>query len=511
MLFNSYVFLLLFLPIAIIGYRWAGGQGLRLGAAWLSACSLVYYASWNANPGGDWTPWPIALIVASILFNYVLARGISARREHASGKALVWLGVLANLAFIGWFKYAVFFSRVASDAGLATIDLPQIILPLGISFFTFQQLAFLIDARRGHVTRFNFSDYFLFVMFFPQLVAGPIVHHGEMMPQFAGRPRANSTDFAVGMTIFTAGLFKKVVLADTMARDATKFFDYAAIASRELTFAEGWCAAFLYALQLYFDFSGYSDMAVGAARCFGIRLPENFCSPYKAVSLVDFWRRWHMTLSRFLRDYLYIGLGGNRGHPSRRYANLFLTMLLGGLWHGAGFMFILWGAAHGALLGLCHAYTTWRQNRGWRGMPQPLAVALTLLTVVVLWVPFRAGTIELANPAKAWVAVKNIWGAMFGFHGFDPWPSTGERVTGFSKAMRFLPVLLIALFLPNVQQWMGRHRPVHGRSLATPSGPGPLRWWHWRPTRVWLCFTLALLLAIGLEFNKVTEFIYFQF
>ncbi|MFH1498879.1 MAG: MBOAT family O-acyltransferase [Verrucomicrobiota bacterium] len=511
MLFNSYVFLLLFLPLAIIGYRWAGGLGLRLGAAWLSACSLVYYASWNANPGGDWTPWPLALIVTSILANYGLARGIARHRDRPAGRVLVWLGVAGNLAFIGWFKYAIFFARIATDAGLPAPDLPTIILPLGISFFTFQQIAFLIDARQGKVVNFRFGDYFLFVMFFPQLVAGPIVHHGEMMPQFATHRRANNTDLAVGITILSAGLFKKVVIADTMARDASKFFDYAAIASRELTFAEGWCAAFLYALQLYFDFSGYSDMAIGAARCFGIRLPENFCSPYKATSIVDFWRRWHMTLSRFLRDYLYIGLGGNRGGPSRRYANLFVTMLLGGLWHGAGFMFVLWGAAHGLLLGACHAYTRWREHLGWRAMPRPLAITLTLLTVVILWVPFRAGTLEIANPDHAWRAVKNIWGAMFGFHGFESWPSSGERVTGSSKALRFIPVLLVALLLPNTQQWMARYRPVHGRSLANPDGAGPLRWWHWRPSRAWFIFSVVLLLVIGLEFNKVSEFIYFQF
>lgn len=511
MLFNSYVFLLLFLPLCVLGHRFFGGLGLRCGAAFLSAASLIYYASWNANPGGAWTPWPTALIVASILVNYALARAIAARRDTLLGRAMLTAGVIANLAFIGWFKYAVFFARVARDAGLGSLDLPQIILPLGISFFTFQQLAFLIDARQGKVANFGFREYFLFVMFFPQLVAGPIVHHGEMMPQFAAKPRARDSDFAVGLTILAVGLFKKVVVADTMARDASKFFDYAAVSARELTFAEGWCAAFLYALQLYYDFSGYSDMAVGGARLFGVRLPENFCSPYKASSIVDFWRRWHMTLSRFLRDYLYIALGGNRGGAARRYLNLFVTMLLGGLWHGAGFLFVLWGAAHGLLLGLCHAYSRWREKAGWRALPRPVAVALTLLTVVILWVPFRAGTIEIANPDNAWRAVKNIWGAMFGLHGFDAWPSSGERVTGFSKALRFLPVLLAALFLPNTQQWMGRHRPVHGRSLAAPDGPGPRRWWHWRPTRAWLAFTLALLLVVGLEFNKVSEFIYFQF
>lgn len=318
-------------------------------------------------------------------------------------------------------------------------------------------------------------------------------------------------DFAVGLTLLIIGLFKKVVIADSLAREASRFFDFAATANREFTFAEGWCAALLFALQLYFDFSGYSDMAIGAARLFGIRLPENFCSPYKSVSIVDFWRRWHITLSRFLRDYLYIRLGGNRHGAVRRSINLFVTMLLGGLWHGAGFAFIFWGAMHGLLLTINHLWFGIRRRMNVKPLPRPAAVALTFLAVVVLWVPFRAGTIELSSPERAISAVKNIWGAMFGLHGFDHWPSAGERVTTLGKALLFLPALCLVMFMPNTQQFLGRYRPVYAFSIDDSRIAGPRRWWQWRPNLAWLGVMLLLLLVVSVEFQKVSEFIYFQF
>jgi D-alanyl-lipoteichoic acid acyltransferase DltB (MBOAT superfamily) len=512
MLFNSYVFLLIFLPCAVLGYRWLGAVRGGLAAMFLAFMSLVYYASWNANPDGSWTPWPLALILGSITGNYLIAQGlIRLRGNDGAQKLLLGTAIAANVALIGWFKYSLFFARLAMDAGMGPITLPDVILPLGISFYTFQKIAFLIDVRQGKVSEISFRDYFLFVMFFPQLVAGPIVHHAEMMPQFRRHPRARSADFAVGLTMLVIGLFKKVVIADMLARDASKFFDFAAVTHRELAFVEGWCAAFLYALQLYFDFSGYSDMAIGAARLFGVRIPENFASPYKAASIIDFWRRWHITLSRFLRDYLYIALGGNRSGWLGRHGNLFVTMLLGGLWHGAGLSFILWGGAHGLLLIINHTWNSLRKRFALAALPKPIAVTITLLAVVALWVPFRAGTIELSNPAGAMKAVQNIWGAMFGFHGFDSWPSSGERVTGLSKALRWVPVLIVALWFPNTQQFLSRYIPTFGWAIPSDKPTGPRRRWQWRPTRLWLAFTLVLLIVVGFEFNKVSEFIYFQF
>lgn len=511
MLFNSYLYLLVFLPFAVFTYRMIESRWTRFAAAWLAVLSLLYYSSWNADPAGGWRLWPTLLIVGSIVGNYGLGRALLALRGRFAARPLLWFGLALNLGVLGWFKYSLFFAKIAQGAGLGIETLPDVILPLGISFVTFQKIAFLVDINEGKVTHFSFKSFSLFVLFFPQLVAGPIVHHAEVMPQFADRRRANWVDFSTGLTLLAIGLFKKVVIADMLARDASRFFDVAATATRELTFAEGWCAAFLYALQLYFDFSGYSDMAIGSARLFGIRLPENFCSPYKAVSIVDFWRRWHITLSRFLRDYLYIRLGGSRHGAVRRSINLFVTMLLGGFWHGAGFAFILWGFLHGLLLAVNHAWFAFRKRSGLPAMPKPAAIALTLLTVVVLWVPFRAGTIEFSNPTGAVNAVKNIWGAMFGLHGFESWPSSGERVTGFSKALRFVPVLLVVLLCPNTQQILGRYRPVHVFSIPETRVTGPRRWWQWRPTPLWLAVTLALLLVVGLEFNKVSEFIYFQF
>ena len=319
-----------------------------------------------------------------------------------SGLALSWqigpTGVCSpwalpfNLALIGYFKYAGFFvSTVAALSG-AEWRIEAIVLPLAISFFTFQQIAFLVDAYRHESSERNFLSYCLFVTFFPQLIAGPIVHHKQMLPQFA-RPGTFSFQphlVSLGLTVFVLGLFKKVVLADSVAVYGTPVFA-AADAGNTLTFFEAWGGALAYTFQLYFDFSGYSDMAIGLALIFGIRLPINFESPYKALSITDFWRRWHITLSTFLRDYLYIALGGNRRGPVRRYINLALTMLLGGLWHGAGWTFVVWGGLHGVYLVVNHAWhrvvnPDWVTSRLYR----LAAWSITFLCVVIGWVFFRS-------------------------------------------------------------------------------------------------------------------------
>ncbi|MGH9648052.1 MAG: MBOAT family O-acyltransferase, partial [Bryobacteraceae bacterium] len=354
MLFNSYPFLLGFLPVTLFGFFAIGQSSRRLAAAWLAFASLVFYGWWN--------PIYVLLLAASIAFNYTLGVRIARARHRADGAAKRWvvLAVAVNLAVLGYFKYANFFVDNFASVARFHPDIAKIVLPLGISFYTFTQIAFLFDAYRGKVIEFNPVHYALFVTYFPHLIAGPILHHAEMMPQFRQRAiyRVNAENFAVGLTIFAIGLFKKTVLADGIAPFVGPLFSTAA--SSPPSFLDAWGGALTYTCQLYFDFSGYSDMAIGLSRLFGVVLPLNFDSPYKAANIIDFWRRWHMTLSRFLRDYVYFGLGGNRHGLARRYINLFVTMLLGGLWHGAGWTFVAWGALHGVYLMINHA---WRALR----------------------------------------------------------------------------------------------------------------------------------------------------
>ncbi|MCK4501442.1 MAG: MBOAT family protein, partial [Desulfuromonadales bacterium] len=299
MLFNSYIFISLFLPITLVVYYLIGGQGKhRVAISWLVGASLFFYGWWN--------PAYLGLIITSMLFNYAV--GISLGKNdtsHRSTRLILALGVAANLALLGYFKYANFFVNTLNNITETTYHLETIILPLAISFFTFQQIAYLIDAWKGETREYSFLHYSLFVTFFPQLIAGPIVHHKEMLPQFAKdiTYKFKHENISIGLTIFLLGLFKKVIIADSAAKYSTPIFD-AAEDGMTLSFIEAWIGALSYTFQLYFDFSGYSDMAIGLARMFGIRLPLNFNSPYKANNIIDFWRHWHMTLSRFLRDYL---------------------------------------------------------------------------------------------------------------------------------------------------------------------------------------------------------------
>lgn len=360
MLFSSPEFIYLYLPIVLLGFFWLAKWSHRIAATWLTAASLFFYGWWN--------PAYLGLLMASIFFNYsmgvVLARE-SMRPPDSRRRFLLVFGIAANLLLLGYFKYANFFLDSTNAVIGTTWDAGEIILPLGISFFTFTQIAFLVDAWRGLAKEFNFIHYGLFVTYFPHLIAGPVLHHKEMMPQFGQSEtyRLQWENIAVGLTIFAIGLFKKIVLADGVAPYASPVFD-AAHAGETLTFLEAWGGVLAYTLQLYFDFSGYSDMAIGASRLFGVRLPLNFNSPYQALNIIDFWRRWHMTLSRFLRDYLYFALGGNRHGKSRRYVNLLVTMLLGGLWHGAGWTFVVWGGLHGLYLVINHAWSGVKQRFG---------------------------------------------------------------------------------------------------------------------------------------------------
>jgi len=394
MLFTTPFFTLVYLPVVLAGFFGLGRYSRHAAAAWLFAASMCFYASWM--------PAYAVLLLVSIACNHGLGTRIGRHvraGERRGASRWMALGVTANLAALAYFKYANFFLDNLNLAFGTGWEIGRIVLPLGISFFTFTQIAFLVDACRKGVEERDWVHYGLFVTYFPHLVAGPVLHHGQMMPQFRDPAsyRWQFDNFSVGFAIFLLGLLKKIVLADGVSPYADAIFD-AADAGQQPTPQEAWLGAVAYTLQLYFDFSGYSDMAIGLSWMFNIRLPFNFDSPYRALNISDFWRRWHISLSSFLRDYLYIALGGNRRGRVRRYANLLVTMVLGGLWHGASWSFVLWGALHGSYLVV---HQLWRSRRG--AATEAVAAGplvrlacwgLTMLAVLLGWVLFRASTLE---------------------------------------------------------------------------------------------------------------------
>ena len=312
--------------------------------------SLFFYSWWNIIY--------LPLILGSVLFNYIIGVSLSKRSDHTQirKKQLLAFGIIFNIFLLGYFKYADFFIHNVNYISNTNFPTLGLVLPLAISFFTFQQITYLVDSYKKETKEHDFLNYAVFVTFFPQLIAGPIVHHKEMMPQFANvrNKVKNYKNIVLGIFIFSIGLFKKVVIADTFALWATHGFDVA----NTLNIFEAWATSLSYTFQLYFDFSGYTDMAIGAALLFNIKLPINFNSPYKALNIQDFWKRWHITLSRFLRDYVYIPLGGNRKGKYRVYSNLLVTFLIGGLWHGAGWTFIFWGFLHGVAMAV---HRVWKE------------------------------------------------------------------------------------------------------------------------------------------------------
>jgi D-alanyl-lipoteichoic acid acyltransferase DltB (MBOAT superfamily) len=395
MLFNTPLYIFLFLPITVLVYFSLNRARLTTGGkAWLVLASLFFYGYWN--------PSYLLLIIGSVLVNYSIGRSLQRYQRQTgprgpSRKALLAVGVLINLGLLAYFKYTDFILvNAAWIVGIEATPL-EIILPLAISFFTFQQIAYLVDCYQTDTQEYDFLNYCMFVTFFPQLIAGPIVHHSEMMPQFM-RKRNLVThwgNIALGIAIFSLGLFKKVVIADSFSIWANAGFDSHGV----IRIYDAWATSLSYSFQLYYDFSGYTDMAIGAALLFNIRLPVNFNSPYRATDIQDFWRRWHMTLSRWLRDYVYIPLGGSRLGESRTLVNIFATFLLGGLWHGAAWTFVIWGAMHGGAL---IAHRLWK-NAGLR-MPAILGWFVTFMFVNITWIFFRAETFPDAM---------RILGAMF--------------------------------------------------------------------------------------------------
>jgi alginate O-acetyltransferase complex protein AlgI len=524
-LFNSYTFMLLFLPATLAGFFAISRTHPRLAALWLFAASVFFYGWWN--------PIYVPLLLGSIVFNFVVGRRLmstSGDRGPSRRSVVLAIGISANLLLLCYYKYAGFFAGSSNAAFGWNLPLTSVVLPLGISFFTFTQIAFLVDAYKGKALEPNFVHYGLFVTYFPHLIAGPILHHSEMMPQFgkASTYKASSDNFAVGSTIFLIGLCKKIWLADGLAVYANAVFNDANPGDT-LTLVNAWGGALAYTFELYFDFSGYSDMAIGVSHMFGIKLPLNFNSPYKSTNIIEFWRRWHMTLSRFLREYLYIPLGGNRKGAFARYRNLLITMVLGGLWHGAGWTFVIWGALHGMYLALNHAWQALQSAIGLQAKRLTLVTtvagwALTFVSVVVGWVFFRAPDVSTAtailramtpgigpipvNPSiydglhwrlKAALAPLRVYpeqdlsGAFNGQEGVVMW---------LSIAFAFV----IACFLPNTQQLMCHYDPALG-AIECPANSSLV----WHPTWTWLLLAVVLF-VLGMPLtDQISEFLYYQF
>ena len=485
MLFNSYEFLFLFLPLTLWAWSFTGRRfGASAARHTLLVASLVFYATSGLNF--------LLLLVASMVFNFWVGHRLS--RDSGSttaNRALLTVAITANLATLGWFKYAHFLADNLNSVFQTHWVLGQIVLPLGISFHTFQQIAFLVDAHRKLTREYSFADYCLFVSFFPQLVAGPIVHHGDLVPQFRQQRNGGleAGNLAAGITMFSVGLAKKVLIADQLGRNSSSVFG--AVASHlPVTAGDAWLGLLAYTFQIYFDFSGYSDMAVGLGLMFGIKLPFNFNSPYAAESLIDFWRRWHITLSNFIRDYLYIPLGGNRMGPSRTYLNLFLVMTVTGLWHGANWTFILWGALHGLGLLINHG---WRQLRSPPPSNRPAwgSWALTLLFVMLGWVLFRANNLETAGRYLTALAQ-------------NPFHWEGSVLIRDRYWVYFVLLVLVVRFLPNSQEIVLGAKDKR----FLPSWTGPLRW---RPNQPWAWGLGLLFGACVLSLSNFSEFLYWQF
>jgi alginate O-acetyltransferase complex protein AlgI len=423
------------------------------------------------------------LIFASATFNYAI--GFLLNRTRSPLLLACAIGV--NLGLLCYFKYAGFITGNLASLGFP-IAIRYVALPIGISFYTFTQIAFLVDTYRGEAREYNIVHYFLFVTYFPHLIAGPILHHKEMMPQFADSStyRPNPRYLALGLSLFGAGLFKKVVFADNLSGYVDLVFQTASNGIA-LSTVQAWLGTLSYTLQLYFDFSGYSDMAIGLAYMIGIRFPLNFFSPYKATSVIEFWRRWNMTLSRFLRDYVYIPLGGNRKGRIVRYTNLFVTMLIGGLWHGASWNFVFWGALHGAALMLNHF---WRNLTRKLGVPtHPIIGRLaTLLIVIFAWVPFRAPTLS---------ASLSIWRAMLGAN-----ESSANIDTSQWTWIMVACLSGVALFLPNTAQlFLEVDKEQTVMSVA-----------RWRTNWAWgAVIGTATGIAIASSFTHPSAFLYFRF
>ncbi len=488
--FNSYPYFV-FLALAVLGFRLLEKRALTGRRVFLLLASYAFYAWWRADF--------LALLLGSTLVNFALGRAIEQLRgQQKSRRAILVAGLVFNLGLIATFKYDTLFVGTADRLWGLGLPIPHFFLPLAISFFTFEQISYLVDADAGKSPGYSLLDYALFVAYFPHLIAGPIVRHNDLIPQFRAARAPQNDDLATGITLFTIGLAKKTLIADNLAPFADAIFN-AAGRGTHLGATDAWLGTLFFAFQIYFDFSAYSDMALGSSVMLGIRLPVNFHSPYKAASIIEFWRRWHISLSAFLRDYLYVPLGGNRHGKSRRYLNLFITMFLGGLWHGANWTFMLWGGLHGLYLSVNHAFR--RATRGVTPSPPlrlPLhiaSVALTFAATTLAWIVFRAPDLASA---------RNVAGGLIG--------------AGHSAVVSFSPLAAVALlllgvivwFMPNSMELMWNHCPA----LPSPYADQPVepaRRLSWAPTP-WNAAAYGLICIIAvLALSNLKPFIYFQF
>jgi len=519
MLFHEPTFLFLFLPLTLALYvlarRFACQETVVIV---LGTASLIFYGWWN--------PCDTVLIVASILFNFLLGHQLRTRVGLGGGRfVLLTGGIAVNLLVLFFFKYLAFAIESINMLGLGSFESRSLHLPLGISFFTFLQVAYLVDCYRGETKKTGIAPYFLFVTFFPHLIAGPLIHHREMIPQFGRKSARIWSDLSVGLTIFGIGLFKKLIPATQMGRWADSVFDGAAAGILPTLF-ESWIGVLCFAFQIYFDFSGYSDMAIGLSRMFGIRMPINFASPYKAVNIIEFWRRWHMTLSRFFRDYLYIPIGGNRSGSARSLGNLLIVMLCAGLWHGADWKFVIWGGLHGIFLIFCHGWINLRRRfvGGTPLLPAWLGVFLTFIVVLVAWVPFRADSMATARVVlEGMLGLNGVtlpihYAALFG--GAVDWLficgvdfAAMTAYAGGWQIVWLLGCLGFVWFLPNTQELFRFYRPgiiLLGQDYRASGLP---RWLAWRPNLVGGLvggLLVAYLCFLAIQGNP-GEFIYFRF
>jgi D-alanyl-lipoteichoic acid acyltransferase DltB (MBOAT superfamily) len=541
MLFNSYEFLLVFLPITLAVFHFLGKWSRGMALNWLILASLVFYAWWQ--------PVNVPIIGFSMLVNFVIAswlqRAAAASEREGARNAVLILGIAFNIAFLGYFKYTNFLMSATNDLAGTHFVLQHIVLPLGISFITFQKIGFLIDVNSGRVQSFTWREYLLFVLFFPQLIAGPIVHYREMMPQFQrASGRLEREGLAVGLTMVCIGLFKKVVLADGISVFVAPVF--AAASAGNVPLVSAWVAALGFTLQIYFDFSGYSDMASGLARCVGVRLPLNFYSPLQATSIIDFWSRWHVTLTRFLTAYLYNpmllhltrrrfarGLPGLGGRSTRVGAFLqllaaptLLTMLVSGIWHGAGYVFALWGLLHGAYLVINHAWRLaasrfWQDKNSYSRIMAPAGLILTFTSVVVAMVLFRSPDVHAA--ASIYQGMLGLNGVelpqlligklnAIGMHFHNVTPAAGVSALQFMQPLIWISVLLsIALLLPNSIQILAQYEPVlDAKQRPANTGLSALAF-KWHPNVSWAIVICALAAAAVMRMGGPSEFLYWQF
>jgi D-alanyl-lipoteichoic acid acyltransferase DltB (MBOAT superfamily) len=487
--FNSYPYFV-FLGLAVLGFRLLEKDAPTGRRVFLLLASYAFYAWWRADF--------LALLCGSTLVNYALGREIERRqaRQH-DRRALLIAGLAFNLGLIALFKYDTLFVGTANDLLGLGLPVPHFFLPLAISFFTFEQISYLVDADAGKTHNYSLLDYALFVAYFPHLIAGPIVRHNDLIPQFR-QLRARNDDLATGVTLFTLGLAKKSLIADNLAPFADAIFN-AAGRGTHLGATDSWLGTVFFAFQIYFDFSAYSDMALGSSVMLGIRLPVNFHSPYKSASIIEFWRRWHISLSAFLRDYLYFPLGGNRRGRARRTLNLFLTMLLGGLWHGANWTFMLWGGLHGVYLAINHAFRHASKGRtpppAWRLPLHVGSVALTFAATTLAWIVFRSP--DLASAGR-------VAGGLFGLG--------HSAIVSFSPLAAFalLALSVIVWFMPNSMELLWRHRPA----LPSPYADQPVvpaKRLSWTPSPLNAAAYGLLCIVAVLALSNLKPFIYFQF